>query len=378
MELEFDKEIDTLLRKARSGTSAAVPKSGHLDPDAIAAFAEGAIPAAIRQTYTAHLADCDSCRKALSQVALLNEPVALKAVAAAAAAPMAAAPAPKAGEPWPPNAVPWYRPLFRSPGLAAAFGVLVLAFGGVLVYFVTQPRSANDSVAMQADGRANASIPYAGIDPNTAANSAAAVTNSAAPAAGSNAVANTARSETAPANTASSRNSPTGTAAGEGGTATGSSSVAAAPPPATAAPPAAAESVTVTADKPKDEPKSEDRRDEKETARNRALSDDALARGADSSAKKVAGPTRGAGPVQNQMQMNTMSTEMAVTRKVGGKTFHNANGAWYDNAYHGQSTTNIRRGTDEFKKLDGGLRSIANELGGVVVVVWKEKAYRIQ
>src|SRR3569623_2132819 len=105
------------------------------------------------------------------------------------------------------------------------------------------------------------------------------------------------------------------------------------------------------------------------------VSDDALARGADSSAKKVAGPTR-AGPVQNQMQMNTQSSEMAVTRTAGGKTFRNANGAWYDNAYHGQSTTNVRRGTDEFKKLDSGLRSIANELGGVVVVVWKDKAYR--
>ena len=65
MELEFDKEIDALLRKARSGTSVA-GRGEHLDADAIAAFAEGALPAAARKTYTAHFADCDSCRKALS------------------------------------------------------------------------------------------------------------------------------------------------------------------------------------------------------------------------------------------------------------------------------------------------------------------------
>jgi hypothetical protein len=69
---------------------------------------------------------------------------------------------------------------------------------------------------------------------------------------------------------------------------------------------------------------------------------------------------------------------MAVTRIAGGKTFNNRDGAWYDTAYRGQATTNVRRGSDEFKKLDSGLRSIANTLNGVVVALWKGKAYRIQ
>jgi hypothetical protein len=77
-------------------------------------------------------------------------------------------------------------------------------------------------------------------------------------------------------------------------------------------------------------------------------------------------------------QVNNKAFEMPVTRKVGGRSFNNRNGAWYDTAYHGQSTINVRRGTEEFRKLDGGLRNIANTLGGVVVVIWKEKAYRIQ
>ena len=113
MELEFDKEIDALLRKARNGTPPAA-REAHLDADAIAAFAEGAIPDAARKAYTAHFADCDSCRKALSQVALLNEPAAMAAVAAPAKAAAATI-----------NPTPWYRSLFRTPGLAAAFGILV-------------------------------------------------------------------------------------------------------------------------------------------------------------------------------------------------------------------------------------------------------------
>ena len=36
------------------------------------------------------------------------------------------------------------------------------------------------------------------------------------------------------------------------------------------------------------------------------------------------------------------------------------------------------RGSDEYKKLDGGLKDIAEKLDGIVIVVWKNKGYRIQ
>ena len=100
------------------------------------------------------------------------------------------------------------------------------------------------------------------------------------------------------------------------------------------------------------------------------------------SAKKTA-PNRASGPRQ-MTQNNDMSNNQSVagmiaaTRTAGGKTFENRDGAWYDSAYHGQATTNVRRGTDAYKKLDGGLRSVAESIGGTVVVVWKEKVYRIQ
>jgi hypothetical protein len=66
-------------------------------------------------------------------------------------------------------------------------------------------------------------------------------------------------------------------------------------------------------------------------------------------------------------------------RSVGGKTFRNVGGIWFDSSYNNsQQQIMIRRGSDDYKRLDSGLRSFAENLGGTVVVVWKGKAYRIQ
>ena len=65
-------------------------------------------------------------------------------------------------------------------------------------------------------------------------------------------------------------------------------------------------------------------------------------------------------------------------RVVAGKTFERKQGVWYDVTYQGRPTINVRRGTDEFNRLDLGLRSIANSLSGTVVIVWGAKAYRVQ
>ncbi|MEP7077122.1 MAG: hypothetical protein ABI878_15055, partial [Acidobacteriota bacterium] len=65
-------------------------------------------------------------------------------------------------------------------------------------------------------------------------------------------------------------------------------------------------------------------------------------------------------------------------KRVAGKSFERKDGVWYDTAFHGQPTIDIHRGTPQFDLLDSGLKSIANNLSGVVVVVWKGRSYRIQ
>jgi hypothetical protein len=70
--------------------------------------------------------------------------------------------------------------------------------------------------------------------------------------------------------------------------------------------------------------------------------------------------------------------ESSGRKSLGGRTFERKQNVWYDTAYQGRPTINVRRGTAEFNRLDAGLRSIANSLPGTIVVVWGAKAYRIQ
>jgi hypothetical protein len=71
--------------------------------------------------------------------------------------------------------------------------------------------------------------------------------------------------------------------------------------------------------------------------------------------------------------------EEADTRTVGGRKFQRQGNAWIDvKLKSSMSMKTISRGSDEFEKLDAGLRSISQQFSGPVVVVWKGKAYRIQ
>jgi len=70
------------------------------------------------------------------------------------------------------------------------------------------------------------------------------------------------------------------------------------------------------------------------------------------------------------------------TRSVMGRHFTREGDAWVDTAYeYSQATVRVTRGSDQFRALvadEPGLRTIAAQLDGVVIVVWKNRAYRIQ
>lgn len=375
MELQFDKEIDAILR--RSGEDRAVlvgddppekPKP-HLDADAVAAFVENALPDRAKRLYMEHFADCGRCRKLLTQTILMNETA---APAAAPAAEIVDAVAP----------VPWYSKLFRTPNLALAMGALVLTFSGVLGYLVLQNRGSQTDTVSQVAEQPRPSDPYSvgGSAANTAANAnAASDTEASAPI------------NTPPPGIANSGSGPSSTVAGEADDRLADITEAAKPAekPADIVPSAPAPPPPPPVGSVREEPSNmygvtlegadkEAKDEDAELAKRKVIADDGRRRDMPAPAAK-SGPSRAAGPVQMQSnQVNNQTFEMAVTQKVGGRTFENKSGAWYDRKYAGQATINIRRGTDEFTKLDSGLRKIANQLDGVVVVVWKNKAYRIQ
>ena len=75
------------------------------------------------------------------------------------------------------------------------------------------------------------------------------------------------------------------------------------------------------------------------------------------------------------------ATKLEERRSVGGRQFVRRGSAWIDTAYRAQATTNVRRGTEQYRALvadEPGLRKIASQLEGEVVIVWKGRAYRIR
>jgi hypothetical protein len=71
--------------------------------------------------------------------------------------------------------------------------------------------------------------------------------------------------------------------------------------------------------------------------------------------------------------------EAHQTRSVGGRKFVRQGNRWVDQKFKSSmSLINISRGSDEFAALDSSLRTIAQQLGGEVVVVRKGKAYLIK
>lgn len=70
------------------------------------------------------------------------------------------------------------------------------------------------------------------------------------------------------------------------------------------------------------------------------------------------------------------------TRSVSGRRFRRQGNAWVDTAYDAShAVTNISRGSEQFRALvadEPGIRTIAELLGGEVILVWKNRAYRIR
>jgi len=88
-----------------------------------------------------------------------------------------------------------------------------------------------------------------------------------------------------------------------------------------------------------------------------------------------------AAKTQPTADANRESTEEKApeTRSVGGRKFKHQGNAWVDAKFKSSmSVKSISRGSSEFEALDSGLRSIAQQLGGEVIVVWKNKAYLIR
>ena len=425
MEFEFDKEIDSLLRQAaREGEFAfsnpqsaiQTPQLIHLDADEISAFAENALPQKARLNAMEHLAECMRCRKILADVISFNAEASSEIIHAIVE-PKTIIALPK---------IPWYRQLFAFPNLAYTMGAMALLLCGVLGYVVFQSvsQSSNSSVA-QMDKSVQDRPQGAKGASSEGDSSSATYSNSNASAANTASVAPSISTSTNSANTTT--NSP-GVYATPLATPTPSDSNTTGPivagnldepgKPKTSLPKdITTEDKLVDADKK--EAKPELKSDADEVTKSGNTSADGQDRGRASKQTELSQNTPAPVPppatrqqnsiqypdstnIQNrsntggaareeserrddQPKNKTMPKKSAPERdkyedskSVSGKTFRSVNGIWTDTAYTGGSTKNVKRTSDDYKKLDSGLRSIADNLGGTVIIVWSGKNYKIQ
>jgi hypothetical protein len=73
--------------------------------------------------------------------------------------------------------------------------------------------------------------------------------------------------------------------------------------------------------------------------------------------------------------------DAADTRSVAGHRFRKQRGIWVDTAYDSREAMIVTRGSETFRTLiadEPSLKTIADQLAGEIIVLWKGRAYRIR
>jgi hypothetical protein len=464
MNLTNDKEIDLLLsRLARrketrvpgefgggagdggggdNGTPSFTGNAEHLDADELNAYAENALLPGARTRYTAHLADCETCRKTVADLTLAGG-VALALEKSESTSPQDIS-----------LERSWWKNFFALFSLPVVrYGVPALALLAIIsvAFIATRQRGADralvaqnketspvSAVKREEEEENHPQAPLASTTSNAnASNNETTQSGTLNPATGANN--NLGQSSNRPLNK-NEADSPKGTAAvkeespqesTETDVARNDAPPVAGPPVAlskpgyaTAQPEAADKSETVK-DNPAQAGKEvasepapqqsqdafEDRRSatgsarsaeqqrQQQQARSMDRGRDMTIDGADDNTygvrnnqKKMPAPAatsaarrRGGGPAKTESKVERESApadeSAGEKRSVAGRTFRRQGNAWVDTAYDSsRATVNVARGSEQYRSLladEPSLRTIAEQLGGEVVVVWKGRAYRI-
>ena len=422
-------EMDRLLRRhARLGggavRGAADGGGAHMDADEMNAYAEGALPEAARSRYFAHLADCDSCRKLVTELTLAATASAEgreRAAAATTAAP---------SKSWRERLAAILSPqvLHYSIPALALFAVVIVAIvalranrdsssvalneqtttrpapsGGTTAANSAVQQSPAESAANHANGNAGAPL----MD-DKQGDQRPEVTNApdAAPPLAEKAPTDTdgvPAPQATPASKAAAKSEDNEAASRETDQPTGGRraqqqqqeetqvTTALPPAPSPAREPVLATPNTAGETSMRDEA---EQRKSKEAGKDDTTDTSAGpgAKTADSNRERRdvgrnegagAASTRAGAPKARKREPGgvfAQSEAPSDTRDAGGRSFQRRGGRWVDTAYNpSRPTIDVRRGSEQFRTLvadEPGLRDITNQLSGIVIVVWKNSAYR--
>ena len=398
-----NNEIDALMRNLARRERAVPPardsaaKGVHLDIDELSSYAERALPPSARARCTAHLADCDDCRKIVAQLSMAAGPLIVEDKVREDAV----------------TRLTWIQKLatlFSPRMMRYAMPALALVVVAVAFWGWRQQRT-NDYIALNQrapEGAATKpfSEPTSATGPSDAINKTSDATKgsdqkeakpqpSSQPAAAAPAAGDKAKSEgqvsdeKKPADVASSSTAPAKAGKQDAPAADKSGEQAAyAPEPP---PPAAPKSQTAVVSQEQ----------QKDLAKNNVADD--RERGRDANVPRK-GPARNdnevasqRGPAKREAQPATRAKAAETgagasageraeedkdeTRTISGRHFRRVGNAWVDTAYKSSmSIRSVTRGTEEYRALvadEPVIGSIVKQLAGEVIVVWKGHAYRI-
>jgi hypothetical protein len=396
MNQQPNDEIDILLRRLsqRDGKVFNAAQGGehieqeHLDADELNAYAENALPSALRARYTEHLTGCTNCRKIVTQLSLASAVVVAERV-----------------EEVRPSALKKFLAALFSP-LAFRYAVPAMAIVvvGAIAWVALQrqsPRSSEIAQTVATDSKVPATeqeissnssskvgqLKGAVDEPKEIAARAgekAAVTPDAAPAERREAIQEEKKAAPVGADdlrdredlSRRNRQQPVAPAA------TGAVAEAAAPPPARPKPDVAAERVDA-AQKKESEADKNKAMNEPQSRTSIAASTARPQKAPDAKADPKAGASDTAPPSRGFRDVARAKDEpeSGEVRTVGGHRFRKRGDVWIDSLYSSQRITNVSRGSEQYRALvadEPGIRSIAEQLKSEFIVVWNGRAYFIK
>jgi len=405
MKQEPNKEMEILLRQL-GRRDADVPFSGngasgaeytnHLDTDELSAYAENAVPAAARARYTEHIADCIRCRKLVSQLSLAAGLVVEEESAAVPASLGLKA-----------FLASLFSPIvlrYAVPSLA----LLAVAFIGLMTLRQSSLQEARlkdnpaNTIAQKQEQtppptalnqveRTNASQPLKEAENKSADKTVTkngVVDQDSIHAERSAGDQN--KREERPVDQIAAANEPPINAqispapkpeervevqkSGDAPAARrGAAPQPASAPATTATPTGLADSV---------EAKTEDKKMSKAPAKEE---NSAVVGGFGVMRKAKKEETRSRAKVaeaqEGERGRDRADKDEAETKSVAGRQFRKQGSVWVDVAYDSRTTVNLARGSEQYRALvadEPEIKTIADQLGGEVIVMWKGRAYRIR
>lgn len=367
MKQETNNEMDLLLRRLGRRDDASVSDTDHLDADELSAYTENALPALARARYTAHLAECLRCRELVVQLSSSIGVVAASEVVTVA-------------EPsgWKGFLASLFSPMVMRYAVPALGLILVAAIGLVVVRnkqsanYVTQvtnqaPQNTQPEQLVRPEGgfAAPDSIsPTPGVRGNVEQQDKTQTKQ------------NEASLPNAPP--AASVDAKVSKDAGPEKPKPDQQTASAQEPPPQPAAPAPSDETRQTAEKAVNKKEFRGQVATTQSAESGIQVQSPRERKSDYAGRPAAASEPATGVVADR-ERDDLS---ASTRTVAGRRFQKKGGIWIDTAYNSsQGITTLTRGSEQYRAVvadEPAIKTIADELDGEILVVWKGRTYRIR